>query len=633
MSRPRTLLHLGPNLKLPASETQTQTLVVYGGKGMGKTNLAAVLAEELAAAGLRFSWLDPVGVAWGLKHSSDGRGAGVEVLILGGIHGDLPILPTAGAVVADFVVDESVSVIVDISRRADGRMWGAGEKIRFVRDYCVRVFERQGETLRPIMQMIDEAGRFVPQQMPKGSVDIAECVGAIEQLVELGRNVGVGVTLITQRSARMNKSVSELAEMMVAFRTVGPRSIDAIVDWFGEHVPKAQWAPLVESLRALDRGTALIVSPGWLKLEGEFEVRARRTFDSSATPEAGKERKPRGKGARLPDLDAYKERMAATVEEAEGRDPRALQGRIRELEERIAEADKELGRAHDALENQQPAAAEPVEVEVPVFDDNVAQELRAILAEFQSAVRDEAGTLEAFLEQITKQIAEASRLTDSWHGKALATFDQIRLPNVSAVAAKVAELRENDLTNVEVAGGRVPDPVAPPRKDGQVTGPEQRVLDALAWWWKVGNKAPSRLQLAMVAGYHPRTKGYTNALGAMRSAGLVEYPQDGHVSATSSGLNLARIPESPTTTEHLRAMIYQQVGPNKARILQTLVEYQRRAGEPISREVLADLLGYHPRTKGYTNALGALRTLGLIEYPQPGMLAVTDAMFISGLAA
>jgi DNA helicase HerA-like ATPase len=108
----KALLRIGPDLALPALEAQTQTLVVYGGKGMGKTNFAAVLAEELAANHLRFSWIDPVGVAWGLKHSADGRGPGVEVLILGGAHGDIPINPAAGAIVADLVEADGYRYLV-----------------------------------------------------------------------------------------------------------------------------------------------------------------------------------------------------------------------------------------------------------------------------------------------------------------------------------------------------------------------------------------------------------------------------------------------------------------------------------------------------------------------------------------
>jgi hypothetical protein len=46
--------------------------VIYGGKGMGKTNLGGVLVEELDSAGLRFAVIDPMGVWWGLRHSAAG---------------------------------------------------------------------------------------------------------------------------------------------------------------------------------------------------------------------------------------------------------------------------------------------------------------------------------------------------------------------------------------------------------------------------------------------------------------------------------------------------------------------------------------------------------------------------------
>jgi hypothetical protein len=221
------------------------------------------------------------------------------VLILGGIHGDLPIEPTAGAIVADLVVDEDVNVDHRHLAQALRPMWSQGEKIRFVRDYCLRLFERQGERRRPLMQVIDEAGRFVPQQIPKGASTSpsasARSSSSSSSAATSGRRA-----LITQRSARMNKSVSELAEMMVAFRTVGPRSIDAILDWFGEHVPKDRWRELVERLRKLPRGTALVVSPGWLDVEGEYAMRARETFDSSDTPPAVKHNGQFANQARTP---------------------------------------------------------------------------------------------------------------------------------------------------------------------------------------------------------------------------------------------------------------------------------------------------------------------------------------------
>lgn len=350
-------LHISDELSL-AADAVTQTIVVYGMKGQGKTVLGAVICEELARAGHKFAFLDPIGPGYGLRYARDGKGKGLDILVLGGRHGDLPIEPTGGAVVADLVVNHSVNTVIDISRRADGKMWGAGEKIRFTADYCERLYERQGEKCFPIMQLIDEAGRFCPQQIPHNSPQIARCVGAIEQLTELGRNVGVGVVLITQRSARMNKSVSELAECMIAFRTIGPNSVGAITDWLGEHVPKDKQREMVEKLRTLPKGSALIVSPGWLEFEGVVKLRMRDTFDSSATPTADRKLVA---AAKLDDkaLEKYRTLMAETIEKAKADDPREAKKKIVELEKRVAELTKEIDKPK--------AAAKPETSLIEVF--------------------------------------------------------------------------------------------------------------------------------------------------------------------------------------------------------------------------------------------------------------------------
>lgn len=340
----------GRPLELPRKSAVTSTFVVYGGKGMGKTNALAVFAEEIEAAGQRFSVIDPVGVSWGLQHGAKRGTNGLTCIILGGQHGDIPITPQAGKIVADFVADESVNTVIDISRDAAGKMWSQGERIRFVADYCEQLYQRQGEKRIPLMQIIDEAGRFCPQVIPKGAIDIARCVGAIEQLVEWGRNVGVGVCLVTQRSARMNKSVSELADCMIAFRTVGPHSLEAIMDWLGEHIARDRHKEIAEQLRALPIGSALLVSPGWLQLEDIVRVRLRNTFDSSKTPEPGKKLVAPGKATK-PDLAMYRVRMATTIEQAEAADPRKLKLKLDEKDKLIAKLQAELDAEDDAPEH------------------------------------------------------------------------------------------------------------------------------------------------------------------------------------------------------------------------------------------------------------------------------------------
>src|SRR6266508_3082010 len=148
---------------------------------MGKTNLGSVLVEELTKAGLRWCALDPMGVWYGLRHSADGKGPGIEHVVLGGPHADLPILPTGGAVVADFVVDETVNLVIDFSRKPSGEMWSIGEKVRFVTDYALRLFQRQGELVDgrrrpPLLQLLDEAARYVPQLIPSGNPELARSV-------------------------------------------------------------------------------------------------------------------------------------------------------------------------------------------------------------------------------------------------------------------------------------------------------------------------------------------------------------------------------------------------------------------------------------------------------------------------
>lgn len=624
MERSVKRLNLGPELRLP-DEAQTQTLVVYGGKGMGKTNFAAVFAEELAGARLRFSWIDPVGVAWGLRHSGDGRGAGVEVLILGGIHGDLPIEPTAGAVVADLVVDEDVSVIIDISRKTNGTMWSKADKIRFVRDYCVRLYSRQGERRRPLMQIIDEAGRFVPQMLPKGSsaIDLAECMGAIEELVELGRNVGVGVALITQRSARMAKSVSELAEMMVAFRTVGPNSIAAILDWFGEHVPKERQRALIEQLRELDVGSALIVSPGWLKLEGRYAIRARQTFDSSSTPKAGQERRASGKGAAV-NLDKYRDAMAETIERALADDPRELRKQIRDLRQQLSTAntprarDEAFGKIKADLERQvtELGARATERVEVPALSEKQIARLELLAG----GVFDKAASLE---DQITalRTISEGIR-TD--------VIDALRnvgtpAPPPARPSLPAAPPRLNTTTRPVAVPEAAASNGASGGENSSVSQPQQKLLDALAWFEAVGVPAPRKAPLAAVAGVSSKSSGFRNNVSRLSAAGLIRYPQPGLVQLTETGREHAQPPVGMGSPEELQEAVCLMVSNPQADLLRVLISSYPA---PIDREELAARAGVSVLSSGFRNNVSKLSSLEMLTYPEPGLVRAADLLFL-----
>jgi len=390
-------LHVSDTLSLPR-DTVTASIIVYGGKGMGKTNFAGVLSEEVHASGLRFSLIDPMGVSWGLRHDASGKGRGIELLILGGIHGDIPIEPTGGEVVADLVADEDVCVLIDISRHPNGTMWSKSERVRFVTAYCKRLYMRQGEKRRPLLQIIDEAARFAPQTIRQGDTDAAACVGAVSDLMEEGRNVGVGLALFTQRSARLSKDVAELADMMVAFRTIGPNSMKAVLDWLGEYVEKERHKEISLELRKLPKGAALIVSPGWLEFEGIVQMRLRHTFDSSATPKPGQEHaRASGPGAK-PDLARYVERMKETIERAAAENPKALRAEIAKLK-------AELARKSAAVANAAPPKIE--RVEVPVVSPrvmNIVNRAAEVSRKTHSIVQAAIEALDSTVQDVVREV-------------------------------------------------------------------------------------------------------------------------------------------------------------------------------------------------------------------------------------
>ncbi len=624
-------LHVSRDLALPL-DAITQTIVVYGAKGKGKTNFGTVLAEELYANGLKFSALDPYGVMWGLRHGQTKEEAGIEVLIIGGVHGDIGILPTAGAVVADLVSDESISTVVDISRTASGKMWTKGEKVRFVADYATRLFERQGEHQRPLMQIIDEAGRYCPQTWPHGAPEIARCVGAIEELVEVGRNVGIGVTLITQRSARMNKSVSELAECMVAFCTIGPNSVEAILDWCGEHIEKSRWKELVAALRTLPKGTAMMVSPGWLGLEGQaVAIRARSTFDSSATPKAGARKSAPGKAA-MPDLGKYRERMEELSREAQASDPRELRRQLQERDRQIAKLTK--ASESKAGENAKAAAKPSPPERIEVFDEAAFDEVQKAAKAHLSTVFGRFGGIEEAVSTLYESLQDAHRgIQNTLDDYRLKCGENLRKSPAGAKRSRGlhVEIREHQVGDVTDYGldalpkplPKVPGSYVRTRED--VPPAKQKILNALAFFATLGITEADRTQVALLAGKSPISGGYNNDLGKLRSMGLIAYPSHGKIALTGEGIAIARVEDTATTTEEFHANLAQIVKPARWLILKQLIDVYPHKYE---RAELADRVGKSPTSGGYNNDLGKLKSFGFITYPSAGYVAAAPCCFL-----
>lgn len=550
------VLRISPDLSFP-TDVVTSTTVVYGGKGMGKTNFGSVLVEELAKAGLRFCLLDPMGVAWGLRHSSDGKGPGITCVILGGAHGDIPIEPTGGSVVADFVIDEGVNTIIDFSRHPNGKMWSNGERVRFVTDYAIRLFERQGSLVEgrrrePLLQILDEAARYIPQAIPSGAIDLARCVGAWEQICEEGRNIGLGVAFLTQRSARMAKSVSELADVMLAFRTIGPNSLDAVLDWLGNHVEKSKIRDLAAQVRELDIGQALIVSPGWLKVERIAKIRARETFDSSATPRAGqKPVRVTGSGAK-PDLGKYRERMAATIERAAANDPKMLKAKVADLEKRLAQA------AKSSAPPDPKAIDRAIDLALAARDKADRTAMASVVRMSREIVRL-VDTVGVNLSTIQDRARDVEKAVDE---KVLAVLDAKSLPPMPSGPGKPETRGTFTPRPAPPARGR---PYAPAvasgdiQGDGSIPSGERKIMVAIAQ-----NDGADREQLTVLTGYKKSSRdAYIQRL---QSKGFLA--QDGRLlQLTQEGMNALGEYERLPTGDRLREYWLNRLPEGESKIL------------------------------------------------------------------
>lgn len=620
-------LHLGTVNDEPFClplDALTAMIAIVGRRGSGKTTTALALAEEFIKAGLPVVLLDPLGVHWGLRSSADGEHPGLPVTILGGAHGDLPLEETAGHLVAELVVEQPGAYIIDLSS-FESR---SAEK-RFSADFAERLYRVKAHHNDALGLIVDEADTFAPQNA-KGE---ERMLGAFEAIARRGRVRGLGMVPITQRPAVLNKNVLSQCEVMIAHQVTAPQDRDALQKWAEGNATPDQVKVFIDSLASLGVGQAWLWSPAWLGVFQRIDVRRRETYDSSATPKAG-EMKVEPRVLADIDLEALRRRMAETLERAEAEDPKALRKRIAVLEKQIAAG-------------QPPACNHEVVISALRADlEGERNEYNRVYETFlanRQRLHDEVSELIyglSFVQEETDANPRPGGLRGDGRDQE-ADRGAGRAGAEPAARGPRADRRPHD-SGDNGAGGRLREVPALARPGGlgaseggaaaargagageAVSGPEQRVLDAIAWLNSIGIEAPAQLAVAFLAGYS-WGGGYFKPRGSLKTRGLVEYVTGDLIRLTDEGRALARTPdEQLTTTELHRAVLARLPGP-ESRVLGPLLDAWPDA---VSHEVLAPAAGYS-LGGGYFKPRGRLKTLGLVEYVSGGVRA-SDILFPEG---
>ena len=548
-------LKIAADLALPL-EAVTQTFAVLAKRGVGKTYTALVLVEELLKAGLQTVVVDPIGVTWGLRASADGQRPGLPIVILGGDHGDVPLELGSGELIADLVVEEGIAAVLDLSR------FRKGEQTRFMTDFCERLYHRNRA---PLHLVLDEADAFAPQRPLPGQQRL---LGAVEDLVRRGRARGIGVTLVTQRAAVLNKDVLTQVEVLIALRTIAPQDREAIDAWVKVHGTPEQRAELLASLPSLPIGTAWFWSPGWLDAFQRVQVRRRETFDSSATPEVGQQPKAPKRLAQV-DLERLRARIATTIEKAKADDPRELRRRIAELEHELK-----------ARPPEQRVVRVVERVEVPVLDPAVADRLNATARSLADLGRD----LGAMADSIVRALAQTSGARPT--------------PDVPRAEPTSEPPPSPPLPSIRA----INQPTGGP--DGKLPLAERKILTALAQY----PEGRTKRQVAILAGYAVAGGGFNNALSALRSKGCIEGGKD-RLKITDHGRGALGTWEPLPTGRALADHWFANLPKAERSILRVLIDAYPAS---LTKADVATASGYEPAGGGFNNALSRLRTLELI---------------------
>lgn len=389
-----SLLSLSSGLQLPL-EAATQVFGIFAQRGAGKSYSAAVYTEELVKHGLFVGYIDPLGIAWGLRSSANGEQPGYPILILGGAHGDLPLDYSAGKIVAQFVIETRQPFILDLSLFDE-----QDHQCQFVADF-LNGFRTFDEVLLHLI--VDEADIFAPQ-IPETTQE-RRSLKAMNDLTRRYRSKGFGTTLISQRPAVLHKNVLSMVDVLIALRVVSPQDVKALDDWIKRNASSSEREQFLATVSTLPNGTGWVWSPQWLKLFKIVSFRVRETFNSSATPKVGVKQQLPKQLAEV-DLTQISEQLTTLIERANEQDPAILRAHIQRLEE-------ELRKEREArVQNKTLSPASTLPARDPHKQVQDLQVQNGELREQVTILREEVVRQEQAIEALQSVISPAQKLKE-----------------------------------------------------------------------------------------------------------------------------------------------------------------------------------------------------------------------------
>ncbi len=564
-------------------------LAVLGKTGAGKTSTEKLLIEQVVDNGARVCILDTIKSDWwGITSSADGKRPGLPFKILGGPRGHVPLHSSAGKAIGQLVGDGKLPLsIIDM---AD---FEAGGIQRFFVDFAQSLWKNMRGV---IYLVVEEAHEIAPKERAGfGAENMA--IHWAKKIATGGRSKGIRLIVATQSVQQLHNRVLGSCETLIAHRLTTPADQEPVIKWMKANADKATQEQVDSSLSSLPTGTAWICS-GEARIFQKQAFPKFRTYDNSATPTGDIEDLDVTTAA--VDHDELKAIIGDAVAEAEANDPKALKAEIARLK-------------GEAAKRPAAAPASPVvDVQRERFEADAigfARGIEQATAKFRSWSK-ETGTrlVTAFeaVERARQSALDANVFTDA--------FEDVAKDLQSGSPTPVLPRRDGPVRVEEQAPKHAPSLVA--RGDGtNLTGPQQRMLDVIAFWNSVGYHAPTREQIAAVCGYSIKASTLRVVAGALKTADYIDYPDSGKIMLTPKGHAIAR----PLSADESKRKLESVLTGAQLRVVNIL----RDAGGKLTRSDLIGRAGYSEQASTHRVVIGGLKTLEVVDYPERSVVELS----------
>lgn len=523
-----------------------------------------------------------------------------DYILAGREGGECAVDPRSAPLLARRLLELNVSAILSLFELKPK------DRVRFVRAFLDALVDAPKALWHPCLVVVDEAHSFAPE---KGHGE-AESLESVIGLMSKGRKRGFCGVLATQRLSKLNKDAAAEANN----RLIGRCALDVDMKRASYELGFSAKDDQL-SLRELEPGYFFAFGPALSKVITKVHVGDVKTSHPKIGQRAAPAPAPKAKVVKilgkLADLPKEAEEQIKDLEAARRRiaelERQERQWKIQSGTRAPEDANAIFQRAHTQ------GYAEGHAKGMSRADSTIRQKERII------------GALQSRLDKIrhhaNSEFEERQALKKSEPDTTPLFSERMRIksPKLKTTLGNFTSVHPSTLTELKK------DPEFQKlQPNGKLTGPEQRILDALAWMESIGIEEPEQTAVAFLAGYTIGGGAWNNPRGALRTKGLIEYRGD-QLKLTEEGRSHAKQPDTALNTAALHEKIMERLPGPEGKILQVLIDEYPHA---VTNEALAEAAGYSPGGGAYNNPRGRLRSLGLIEYTPGGCVKAKDLLFL-----